>query len=263
MSSYWAILGARFRTLLQYRAAAFAGFGTQLWWGLMRVMIFEAFYRSTTAPQPMTIEQVITYIWLSQAMLAMLPWNIDSDIRAMVRSGTVAYELLRPVDLYWLWFSRAVALRSAPTVLRATPMFVLAGLFWGMQLPASWPAAGAWILAMGAALLLAAAVSTLLGITILWTISGEGIARLLTICVMVFAGTLVPLPLFPDWAQGFLNFLPFRGLVDIPFRLYTGHIPASHVLPMLAHQLGWTLALIVMGKALLARGARRLVVQGG
>jgi ABC-2 type transport system permease protein len=263
MSSYWAILGARFRTLLQYRAAAFAGFGTQLWWGLMRVMIFEAFYRSTTAPQPMTIEQVITYIWLSQAMLAMLPWNIDSDIRAMVRSGTVAYELLRPVDLYWLWFSRAVALRSAPTVLRATPMFVLAGLFWGMQLPASWPAAGAWILAMGAALLLAAAVSTLLGITILWTISGEGIARLLTICVMVFAGTLVPLPLFPDWAQGFLNFLPFRGLVDIPFRLYTGHIPASHALPMLAHQLGWTLALIVMGKALLARGARRLVVQGG
>lgn len=43
MTPYLAILSARFRTLLQYRAAAAAGFGTQLFWGLIRMMIFEAF----------------------------------------------------------------------------------------------------------------------------------------------------------------------------------------------------------------------------
>ena len=60
MSSYAAILSANFRTLLQYRSAAIAGLVTQIFWGLIRVMIFEAFYRSTTTEQPMTLNEVIT-----------------------------------------------------------------------------------------------------------------------------------------------------------------------------------------------------------
>ncbi len=127
MPPYLAILSARFRTLLQYRAAAAAGFGTQLFWGLIRMMIFEAFYRSTTAAQPMSYEEVVSYVWLGQATLVLLPWNVDREIQAMVRSGTVAYEMLRPLDLYSLWFTRAVAWRTAPMLLRCVPMFIVAG----------------------------------------------------------------------------------------------------------------------------------------
>ncbi len=99
MRAYWAILGARFRTLLQYRAAAAAGFATQLFWGMIRMMVFEAFYRSTSVPQPMSYPEVVAYIWLGQAMIAMFPWNIESDLKAMIRTGGVAYELVRPLDL--------------------------------------------------------------------------------------------------------------------------------------------------------------------
>ena len=87
MSSYAAILSANFRILLQYRAAAIAGLATQLFWGLIRVMIFEAFYRSTTADQPMNLDQVTTYIWLGQAFIMLLPWNLDRQIHALIRSG--------------------------------------------------------------------------------------------------------------------------------------------------------------------------------
>ena len=263
MRSYWAIITARFRMLLQYRMAAVAGLGTQLFWGLMRVMIFTAFYHSTTKAQPMSLEQVITYVWLGQAMLGMLPWNVDTEIRLMIRTGTVAYELVKPLDLYWLWFSRAMAMRTAPTILRAVPMFIIAWLFFHMQLPASWASAGAWMLSMSAALLLACALTTLLTMSMLWTISGDGIARLLMVGVTIFSGMIVPLPLFPDWAQSVLNFLPFRGIADIPYRLYMGHIPADRVLWVVGHQLAWTLALIIIGRWLLSLGTRKLVVQGG
>ena len=95
MISYWAVLSAQFRALLQYRAAAIAGLGTQVFWGLIRVMIFQAFFRSTTAEQPMEVGDVLTYVWLSQAFLALLPWNQDNDLRALIRTGGVGYELLR------------------------------------------------------------------------------------------------------------------------------------------------------------------------
>ncbi|MHB1459376.1 MAG: ABC transporter permease [Armatimonadota bacterium] len=263
MSAYMVVVSARFRMMLQYRSAAFAGLGTQMFWGIMRVMIFQAFYHSSTAVQPMSIEQVVTYIWLGQAMLTMFPWNVDSDIRTLMRSGTVAYELLRPLDLYWFWFSRAIAFRTAPMILRALPMFAIALPFLGMKLPVSPEACIAWLLSMFAALLLSCAITTLMGITLFWTIAGDGIARLMASSVVIFSGMLIPLPLFPQWMQKALTFMPFRGVSDIPFRLYTGNIPTHDFLFAIGHQLAWTVVLILAGRALLARGTRRLVVQGG
>jgi ABC-2 type transport system permease protein len=263
VSAYLAILSARFRTLLQYRGAALAGFGTQLFWGLIRMMIFEAFYRSSDRPQPMSAAQVVTYIWLGQAMLNVLPWSIDPDLRTMIRSGTVVYEMLRPLDLYSLWYSRALAQRTAPTLLRAVPMFLVAGLFFGLQQPPSAAAGIAWGVTTAAAVLLASALTTLSAISLLWTISGEGVARLMPTLVNFFSGLVVPLPLFPLWARPLIDFLPFRGLADVPFRAYMGHIAPEALVPVLAHQLAWTAALVLLGRWLLGRATRRMVIQGG
>lgn len=263
MRAYWAVITARFRILLQYRAAALAGFGTQLFWGLMRVQIFDAFYRSSNLPQPMSYAQTVTYLWLIQAMLLLLPWRMDWEVQAMIRSGTVAYELVRPTDLYWFWYSRNLAGRVAPVLLRCVPMFVVAGLFLGLQPPASLVCAAAWLLSVVGALLLGCAMLTLMTISLLWTISGNGIARLIAACSSIFSGAILPLPLFPDWAQPLLDFLPFRGLMDVPFRLYMGHIPPQQVLISVGHQLAWSVALVLLGRWVLSRGMRRLVVQGG
>jgi ABC-2 type transport system permease protein len=251
------------RTLLQYRAAAIAGIGTQLFWGWIRVMIFGAFYRSTSTPPSLTWEQMVTYIWLGQAMLGLMPWRGDREVQEMIRTGGVANELLRPLDLYGLWYSRSVAQQLAPTLLRSIPQFVLAGLFFGLQSPPSVASAVAWALATAAAFLLAAAIVTLFTISLLWTISGEGASLLVASLVPLLSGLIVPLPLFPEWAQAVLNLLPFRGIMDVPFRLYMGHISPEHTGFVLAHQLAWTLALVALGRWLLARGLSRLVVQGG
>ncbi len=263
MISYWATLSARFRSLLQYRSAALAGLVTQIFWGLVRVMIFEAFYLSAGSPQPMELNDVLTYVWLGQAFLALLPWNLDADLRALIRSGGVGYELLRPVDLYGYWYSRALAWRTAPTLIRAAPLLVFAFVFMGMDAPPSWASAGAFALAMAGAILLSSAISTLFNITMLWTISADGMAGMAPAIVTLLSGMLAPLPLFPDWAQAVLNALPFRGLVDTPYRLYLAHIPPSDLPLYLAHQLAWTVAIVLLGRWILSRGLRRLVVQGG
>ena len=109
--------------------------------------------RPSTAPAPCAtadeLPEVRTYIWLGQALLAMLPWNVDRDVRDMIRSGTVAYELLRPLDLYNLWYCRALAWRVAPTLLRAVPLVAVASRSWAWPLPPSPASAAAWALSHG------------------------------------------------------------------------------------------------------------------
>ncbi len=263
LKSYIAVLSARFRSLLQYRAAALAGFGTQLFWGLIRVMIFEAFYRSSTAAQPMTYDEVVTYIWLGQAFLMLLPYNADPDIHNMVRSGNVVYELLRPTNLYFFWYSRAIAQRTAPGVFRAIPMFVTAGLFFDMQLPPNFSATCAWLISMLFAVLIGAALTNFMNITLMWTISGEGLGLFLGVLVWLLSGLTIPLLFFPDWAQAIIDLFPFRYVVDIPFRFYLGHISPDQIWSHLPFQIAHLGALIAGGHLILNRGVRRLVAQGG
>jgi ABC-2 type transport system permease protein len=269
--AYWAIVSTRFRALLQYRGAAVAGVFTQLFFGLVHVMILAAFYASSTKTPPLRLDQAVGYVWLAQATLAMFPWNVDREIRDLVRSGTVVYELCRPLDLYALWFSRAVALRTAPLALRIVPMLVVATLVlpavgldeWRLRPPPSATAGALWLASMGGALLLSCALTMLMNISMLWTVTDQGVARFMGAIIPLAAGLLVPLPLLPDWTQPILRALPFAGTLDLPVRVYTGHIPASGAGLVLLHQLGWTAALVLLGRWLLARGIRRLTLQGG
>lgn len=263
MKPYWAIFTARFRLLLQYRAAALAGLGTQLFFGAILVAVMRAFYRESDAVQPMNIAEVVTYIWLGQAFLALLPWRGDPEIVDLVRNGGVAYELLRPMHLYRLWFARAVAMRTAPTLLRATPLVLIAGLFLDLSLPASGTALLWWIVALTGAVALSAAITVLLNFSLLWTISGEGITQLMPFLVMFLSGMILPLPLFPDWAQTTLHWLPFRGLMDVPHRIYLGNLAGMEAMLALVQQWSWVVVLALAGHVLLARGLKRLVVQGG
>lgn len=270
MRPYLAIFSARFRMMLQYRAAAIAGLWTQIFFGLVMIMVYEAFYRSSDKPQPMSLAQIVSYVWLGQALLALLPWNADQEVKAMVRSGAVAYELCRPIDLYNLWFVRAMAWRTAPTILRAAPMAFLAmfvlpmiGLGeWRLRPPAFFGGV-AFAAAMVCALLLSCALSTLINIALLWTVSADGVVVMLTALVSLLSGMVIPLPLFPDWAQPVLRALPFAGIVDLPYRVYLGNIAPGGLPAVMLRQLLWTAALVLFGRWLLGRGMRRAVIQGG
>ncbi|MCC7147337.1 MAG: ABC-2 family transporter protein [Phycisphaeraceae bacterium] len=269
MTAYGAILGARIRMLLQYRAAALAGMATQVFWGIIRVMVFTAFYASLRpgVEAPMTLRQTVTYIWLGQALLGLLPMRIDGEGAGMIRSGTVAYELTRPWDVYWAWCMRAASLRIAPTMLRCLPIvvFAVALLPASMRLgpPASPAAAGLFALSVLLAVALTSVITALLTITMLWTISGEGLMLLLSGLAWVLSGIVIPLPLLPDAARHVIEWLPFAGTLDLPFRIYIGQVGPGEAAGVLLRQVGWTLALVMLGRWMLASGLRRLVVQGG
>ena len=147
--------------------------------------------------------------------------------------------------------------------MRAVPQLLLAWAFLGLQFPASPSALGMFVLALVGSVALASAISLLFTLSLLWTISGEGISRMGPSVVFLFSGIIVPLPLFPDWMQPILNAMPFRGLMDVPFRLYLGQMSWHEGLPALVQQWVWVAGLLLLGRWLLAMGVKRLVVQGG
>lgn len=270
---YRAAFASRFLLVLQYRSAAFAGFVTQCWWGSLKVIILAAFYGASDAAAvaPITLSQAITYTWLSQALLMLLPWMGDPEVSAAVRTGAVTYDRLRPVDAYAFWFVRCAGWILARVVPRAAMMLLFAGvalpLFglveWSWQPPADLVATTAFAFSVLLALLLSAAMIMLINIITLVTLTDRGASAIVMPLVVALSGSLLPLALFPSGLQTVLLVQPFAGLLDIPLRIYAGKLVGGAALGALALQVFWIVVLIALGRFAMARALRRLEVQGG
>lgn len=266
MKGLIAIFKIRLRQILAYRVAAAAGIGTQLFFGFVMVMIYDSFFRSTHNGMPLSLEQTITYIWLGQGLLGLLPWNGDREIQSMIRTGDFVYELVRPVNMYFYWYYRILAQRIGATILRAIPLFLIVNLVfpykYRMLVPASMTGFLLFVFSMLIAVLLGAVISNIITISVLFTI-GDGIDRLLPAIVTFFSGMVIPLSFFPEWSQIIFRLLPFSGLVDTPYKFYLGIYGVSDFVQVLAIQGIWVLMLMLFGNLLLKLASRRTIVQGG
>ncbi len=265
MKGYFSISKMRFLMLLQYRVPAIAGIFTQFFFGFVRIIVFQAFYSNISTTQPISLTQVITYIWITQALFRLLPWEGDSEVQEIIRNGNLAYELVRPLDLYNLWLFRALAQRMAPTLLRSIPLMLIVLLLpkeYSLSLP-KLDAVPSFIITLAMAFVLSATITVLMNIFTLWTISGDGINRIIPAIVLLFSGSLIPLPLLPDWMQTSLRYMPFSGLLDIPVRFYTSNLMFSELPYYLCIQLFWVFTFILLGRILLKIKLKSIIVQGG
>jgi ABC-2 type transport system permease protein len=269
---YLAGFATRFLAMLQYRAAALAGFGTQCWWGAIKIMVYAAFFEAgARRGGAFTLADAITYTWLAQALLALQPWSVDPEIAAAVRTGGVGYDRIRPVDAFGWWFVRAAGWMTSRCVPRAALMFAVAGVAlplagfgrWAWGPPASPAAAALFVLSLALAVALSSTMTVLLDLIVAATLNDRGANVLVSPLTILLSGNLLPLMLFPGWARTALFVQPFAGVLDIPLRMYFGLLSGTAAAAGLGLQLFWTLALAGLGRWWMARLMRRLQVQGG
>lgn len=252
---------------LQYRTAALAGVVTQFAWGFMEILAFGAFYHQNPAAFPMEFSQTVSYIWMQQAFLALfMNWFYENDIFAAITSGAVAYELVRPLDLYNRWFCQNLATRSAKTLLRCFPILAIAFVLpapFRLQLPPS----GLVLLFFGVSALLALGVvvsfAMLVYISTFYTLSPLGVRLAAAVLADFFAGSVIPLPFFPEGIRRFASLLPFAAMQNMPLRIYSGNISGTGVLQGLLLQVFWLCALVAIGRRMMKHALKRVIIQGG
>lgn len=267
MKKYLSFFRIRFIAGLQYRAAAWAGVATQFAWGGLTILMFRAFYQSGENSFPMEFADLSTYIWLQQSLLAMyMLWFFDNEIFETITSGSIAYELCRPCDLYTLWFVKNMAIRLSKAALRCLPILAVAVFLpypYAMAAPAGFGAAVGFLISMVLGFLVLIAFSMLIYISAFYTVSPMGMRILASSLTEFFAGAVIPIPFFPGWIQNIMNALPFAAMQSTPFLIYTGYLEGTQVWHSIAVQVIWLVVLVGVGKLMMNHALRRVVVQGG
>ena len=100
-------------------------------------------------------------------------------------------------------------------------------------------------------------------IIVLYTLDPRGVFNITYSLFGFLGGLVIPIPLFPEFMQNIFNFLPFRYVGDLPYKIYIGYTPISTALWQIGIQIIWIIGLYTIGKLILTSKSKKLVVQGG
>ena len=264
MKAYLSAFRMRWKMELQYRGAVLGGVICQVFFGVVLIAVYRALYFGS--PQKgMRLSDITTYVWFQQAFFRMI-FSSDPELMDKIRTGSIAYDLCRPLQLYGYYYARITAQKLMGSLLRAAPMLIFAMLLpegWGISLPASLPAFLTAALGVILGLFCVSALENItMGIT-MRTLDFRGVMALMNLLMMTFAGNILPLTLFPDSWQRVITLLPYAQLLDTPIRLYTGEYALAHAPSALLIQIFWIVVLVFLGLLIWKRNQKQLVVQGG
>lgn len=246
-----------------YGAATLAGLATNVFFGLLRSYVFIAFYAERGAAEGYTLQDALTYVWLTQGMIMPLFLWGWLEIAETIRTGAIASDLTKPIDYFGFWLSRDLGRAAYHILYRWFPTLVLGFLLFRIDLPITIIGWLAFALSFLLAIILSFCLRFMINVIGFWTTDVRGIMGMVLLFVNFLTGFLVPLEFFPPALRAIVTQLPFAAIISIPNRIFLGQAQGSEIILLLARQLFWVVVFIGAAQLLLRAATRKLVVQGG
>ena len=265
MRSYLGIFKMNFKSEIQYRAKAISGMATQIFWAFMYIYLYTAFMGGKII-EGFSLQQMTSYVWLGQAFLVFRFLDLPKNAAHDIENGNICYKFVRPINLYNQWYIEYFGNKLAATILRSSPLIVVAFLMpkgMGLMLPVSIEAFLLFLVAILLGFLLNAAICMIIVYLTFKTLSARGTVSICNTVCGILGGLYIPLIFMPEGVQNVLNFLPFRYSLDVPARIYIGNMAPAEALPFILLGLIWLVILITLGKILIRRAGNNAVIQGG
>ena len=267
MKKYYSIIKMRFINKLQYRAAVIGMIMKNFLFALTEILLYMALYRSNPDAFPMGLSQVVSYMWVKQVFIALFRVVIeDWEIYSAISSGSICYELVRPVDLYGKWFCQSAGNRLAIMVISNLPILLLALIVpkpYRIVLPDSVEQILLFMVSTVLAFGVVVAFAMLMYVSLFYIISQRGIRIIVTAVTTFLSGSIVPLPFFPEKVLAVVKLLPFAAMQNMPLQIFSRSITGRTALEGVFFQMIWFAILLIVGKLFMRRALTRVVVQGG
>lgn len=258
----WEIAKRGWRRYAAYPWATVAGVFTNTVFGFLQAYILLAIYRHRSDVGGYSASDSVTYVWLVQGLLMTVYSFSWRELADRIRDGSIATDLSRPLDpqRYWVAFD----LGRAPFhfISRGVVPFAVGALVFELHYPS--PLDGLlFVFSLSLAVVVSIAYRFLYNLPAFWLLDIRGVLMISLTVSLFFSGMIVPIAYFPRWLGHVAQVLPFASMLQTPVDIWLGKHSGWELVGVLALQVGWAIVLILLGRIVLRRATRKLVVQGG
>jgi ABC-2 type transport system permease protein len=255
---------AGFARWATYRQAAVAGIFTNTVFGVIKLSVLLGITDSTGGRVAGYDDaQLSTYVWVSQALIAVVFVFGWTDLALRVRTGDIAVDLARPVDLQLSYLASDLGRAVWSLLARGLVPIAIGGLIFGLFVPHDVAALVLLLPSIAVAVVVSYACRFLVSLVAFWTVEVRGVITVYVLTMNLLCGLIIPVHLFPTWLKAIAYATPFPWLLQAPCDLASGHATGWAAVGTVLAQVAWAGVLLVVGRLVLRRATQRLVVQGG
>lgn len=264
MRRYLELAKAEFRRYSTYRLAIVAGVFTNTIFGFIRASVFFAAIAAAGGSiNGYDTKQASTYVWLGQALLAPIAMYGWTEVAERVRTGEIAIDLARPIDLQLSYWARDMGRAAFALPTRGVAPMILGALIIGIAFPASWTAYPLGLISLVLAISISFMCRYGMNLIAFWTFDIQGFMNVYVLVLSLLCGLFVPVHIFPDWLRQIAYASPFPSMFQTPIDVLSGRVLGAESLRAMGVQALWLAGLTVLTRVMFWRASKRLVVQGG
>ncbi len=263
ITAYFYVYKIRIQKSLAYHYDVYGNILMQCIIMFAAAFFWRALYAGETVVQGVAAEQMYIYTVVSTAMSVFFMNDVEQRVMRSVEKGTIAVEMLKPINLYGIFFFEDLGKLTALFFQNLIPIVLIGSIFIAVPKPASMAAFLLFIVSLVMAYLihwlLAACFS-------MWAFTAINMNPLLQVkkhLIRLLSGSIIPLWFFPDWLASVLNWMPFVYIYQLPLDIYIGKEAMGNILPRLGIQAIWVVALFVLFMILQKNTLKKVMVQGG
>jgi len=252
-----------FVNALAYRLRYFTGIVTYFIYVSVYYFIWKAIYEHSASIEGFDFPHLLTYIGVGWIIRSFYFNTIDQEIAYQAIEGRLAMDLIKPVNLQWMYLARAAGESVFRLGMLTAPTALVLFLVYPLRRPTTLGSAAAFLVSVILSFLLVAAINFAVGTFALRLQSILGLLRAKFFLLELFSGLLLPISFFPHIFQKILGVLPFEYISYIPMLIYLGNLHGAGLARALALQVFWVAVLLAMGDGMWRWSSRRLTIQGG
>jgi ABC-2 type transport system permease protein len=263
MGLYLTVAVKAFRRATAYRSAYVAGILTNAFFGALVCYVYQAVYAAGGAVAGYTLEDAISYSWITQSLISIgAGWITSTEIGLSIRTGDVLTDLTRPWSFFLSWMSRSLGERLFNLIFRGSLTYLIGVLYFGARVPS--PAdLLAFLPAISLALVISFAFSFCVNLAAFWMLDITGLILLANVLLSFFSGFVLPLAFFPPALRAVAYALPFQAVTSLPAEIFLGRLSGGALGPTIALQLLWAIVMVGLALVMQAAAMRKVVIQGG
>lgn len=253
---------------MAYRGAFYLFIFISMFGSFIQYFLWMAIYGSTENATlgGLTRNEMIVYIFMVYVTSSMVMITISDWVSDDVVKGTVAMNLIKPIDYRMSLVTRAMG----QVVYRflAPGVFIWIGIevykVTVLKLPVT--SIGNILLYLSSCIMsffICVLFDFCFGMVAFFTTYIFGMLMAKEALMSFLTGQLIPLSFFPGAVQKIFEFLPFSSMVYTPVMIYLGKYSGNELWFVLLRQAAWVVILYVLGDLIWRRVTKRLVVLGG
>ena len=224
---------------------------------------WKALFKNAESMGGVSVDTMLTYTVISSMISVVLITNVEWRITESVQTGAIAIDLMRPVNIFGVFFAENLGSVTALFFQNLLPIFIIGSLFIKLPAPRSAFEFMLFLISLVLAFFINWYLSVIFGMFSFKVIEMSALIQVKKHLVRLLSGSMIPLWFFPNWLRSVLEILPFPYIYQLPLSIYVGHYTSESLVRGLLIQILWVMALFIIETRLEKQAIKHVMVQGG